>query len=339
MVTRQRKRLSLLGGWIGLVLVLQGYSCPMGEGSPVRAGDRDGEIRVGTLRRVYHLHIPPSYDGAVPVPLVLVFHGLLETSGEMVGLTGFSHLADQKGFIVVYPDSIGRHWNDGRGTTALAPRDVDDVGFVAALIEHLKDTLAIDPTRIYATGMSNGGMFVQRLACELSGQLAAIGPVSGTMAKNIATQCTPQQRVSVVEFHGTKDAFVTWDGGSVRALGGKVLSVPNTMTRWTQLDGCHSTPPATFDDFAREPRNALGVRRVAYGPCPEGIDVVLYVIGGGRHHWPHRIGGHLVSMGRGNQGIDATEAMWDFFARHPKRTPGTPTKRFPGEPLIIKGFL
>ena len=308
---------------MGLVLAIQGSFCPMSKASPLQVGNGEGAIYVGTLRRAYHLHVPPVYDGITPVPLVLMFHELLETSGEMVRLTGFTHLADQKGFVVVYPDSVGRHWNDGRGPTALAPRDVDDVGFVSALIEPLTQTLAIDPSRIYATGMSNGGMFVQRLACELSGQLAAIAPVSGTMADNIAMRCAPQQRGSVVEFHGTKDAFVLWGGGRVRALGGKVLSVPNTMTRWTQLDGCRPTAPATFDGLRTDPQNSLGVRRVAYGPCPDGIDVVLYVIGGGRHRWPQGMGGHLASVGQGDRNIDATAAMWDFFATHPKLPPGT----------------
>jgi len=317
----KRRRFSVLVVGVALVLWLAGDGGPACLPRPRRRqasaavtvpnGDHDGAIQVGSLRRVYHLHVPPGYDGTAATPLVLVFHGLLETSLEMVDLTGFNRLADQKGFLVVYPDSVGRHWNDGRGTSALAPRDVDDVGFVAALIEHLKHTLAIDPKRVYATGMSNGAMFTQRLACELSDQLAAIGPVSGTMAEPIAGQCVPQQRVSVVEVHGTKDPFVPWDGGSVRALGGKVLSVPNTMARWVQLDGCRGALSTMVDEPHREARDDAWVRRVSYSPCQEGLDVVLYAIEGGRHAWP-------TGPSRRNPTINATEVIWDFFESHPK---------------------
>jgi len=252
------------------------------------------------------------------MPLVLVFHGLLENSPQIADITGFNHVADQKGFLVVYPDSVGRHWNDGRGTSALAPRNVDDVGFVAALIDHLKYTLAIDSKRVYATGMSNGAMFAQRLACELSEQIAAIGPVSGTMAENIASQCVPRQRVSVVEVHGTKDAFVLWNGGSVRALGGKVLSVPKTMARWAQLDGCRGTSPTVIDEPHRDGQGGAWVRRVVYNPCQEGIDVVLYAIEGGRHAWPAALGRQPALPGTMNPAINAAGVIWNFFESHPK---------------------
>lgn len=288
----------------------------MGEGA-VHPGNLDGAIQVGNLRRVYHLHVPPSYDGTTPLPLVLVFHGFLEDSQQMVTLTGFSQLADEKGFIVTYPESIGRAWNDGRGTTSLAPKEADDVGFIEALIAHLKQTLAIDPQRIYATGMSNGGMFVQRLACELSDTIAAIGPVSGTMPQNVAAHCGSQQQVSVVEFHGTHDAFVTWDG-EVRALGGKVLSVPNTMARWAQVDGCHAAASSLILESDREARGHVNVQRVGYGPCQHGTDVVLYVIEGGRHNWPEGVESPPALMGRGNHAMTVAHVMWDFFEAHPK---------------------
>jgi len=301
-----------------LVLLLDGYRSPVSAAASVLSGDHDGAIQVGSLRRVYHLHVPLGYDGTATRPLVLVFHGLLENSRQMVDMTGFNHVADRKGFLVVYPDSVGRHWNDGRGPSALAPRDVDDVGFIAALIDHLKHTLAIDPKRVYATGMSNGAMFVQRLGCELSEQIAAIAPVSGTMAENIARQCVPQQRISVVEMHGTKDPVVLWNGGSVRALGGKVLSVPNTMARWVQLDGCRGTSPTIVDEPHREARDGAWIHQVVYNPCQEGIDVVLYAIEGGRHTWPAVLGRHPGLPGSRNSVINAAEVIWDFFESHPK---------------------
>ena len=148
---RTRRWLVVVIG-VATALARQNPACSMSRA----VVDQETDLQVGNLQRTYHLHVPSSYDGITRTPLVLVFHGLLETSQEMVEMTGLSELADQTGFVVVYPDSIGRHWNDGRGQTALAPRDVDDVGFVKALLRHLETTLAIDSTRVYATGMSNG---------------------------------------------------------------------------------------------------------------------------------------------------------------------------------------
>lgn len=318
MIEHRRRTLSVWASWIALMLMLQGLCCPLTLEASVQTGDRDDAIYVGSLRRVYHLHVPSSYDGTKPTPLVLVFHGLLETSLDMGGMTGFSQLADQKGFIVVYPESIGRHWNDGRGTTAIAPRDADDVGFVLALIEHLTRTLAIDSARVYATGMSNGAMFSQRLACELSEHIAAIGPVSGTMAANIAARCTPSQPVSVVEFHGTRDAFVPWHGGQVRGLGGKVLSVPETMARWAQLNGCGPPPPPMIAEPPRHAQGGMWVLREGYGPCQAGSDVALYSIEGGRHFWPRGLERTLPLIGRVSRPINVTHVIWDFFETHPK---------------------
>jgi polyhydroxybutyrate depolymerase len=111
----------------------------------------------------------------------------------------------------VYPEGVARHWNDGRGTTPPAAQGVDDVGFVSALLEHLAQRFNIDPGRLYTCGMSDGAIFSHRLGCELAVKLAAIAPVAGTMAENIAPHCAPQRPISVVEFHGTEDLIVPWN--------------------------------------------------------------------------------------------------------------------------------
>lgn len=287
------------------------------QGRAGAAGDVDSAIQVGGLRRVYHLHVPPSYDGTEPTPLVLVFHGRMESGKGMAKMTGFNTVSDQEGFIVVYPEAVDRHWNDGRGATLLERQQVDDVRCVSVLIAHLTQTLNIDQNRIYATGISNGAMFVQRLACELSEQLAAIGPVAGTMATNIATQCAPKQPVSVVESHGTTDVLVPWDGGEIPIVGGKVLSVPETIARWVQLNGCPSSPHVT-DEPDRDPSDGTRVRREAYGPCRTGSEVALYVVEGGGHSWPGGPGSHLPFMHHVSRDIRTTEVVWDFFKKHPK---------------------
>src|SRR5262249_8322287 len=140
----------------------------------VGPGNHDGTIQFGGLQRTYHLHVPPSYTGQKATPLVFVFHGGGGNGEDAGSLTGFSQCSDQKGFLVVYPDGVDQHWNDGRGTTPPEQQGVDDVGFVSALLEQLAQTLYVDPKRVYATGMSNGAIFTQRLGCELSEKIAAI---------------------------------------------------------------------------------------------------------------------------------------------------------------------
>jgi polyhydroxybutyrate depolymerase len=283
------------------------------------AGDYNGKIWFGGRWRTYYFHVPASYKRTNPTALVLVFHGGGGTGRRAATLTRCSQLSDQQGFIVVYPNGLDHHWNDGRGTTPPEQQGVDDVGFVSALLEHLAQTLNIDPKRVYATGISNGTIFTQRLGCELSNKIAAIGPVAGTLAEKLALGCAPQQLVSVVEMHGTEDPRVPYNGGQVQSdYDGRVLSVRETVTHWVALDGCGPSPQTTLEPN-RDPNDGTRVLRETYSSCQNGSEVVLYAIEGGGHTWP----GQPASLSHPTDGricrdIDATEVIWDFFAQHPK---------------------
>ncbi|MBI3975260.1 MAG: esterase, partial [Armatimonadetes bacterium] len=214
---------------------------------------------------------------------------------------------------------IDRHWSDGRGTTTPERQEVDDVGFVAALIAELIQTHAVDPQRVFATGISNGGIFVHRLGCALAERIAAVGPIAGTMAELFAPRCAPRPAVSVVAFHGTDDQFVPWTGGVVRgSIGGRVLSVADTTARWAALNHCPSTPQRVAEP-ERDAADGTRVRRETYAPCRDGSAVVLYAIDGGGHTWPGGPAGRLPASGRVSREISATEILWQFFAAHPKR--------------------
>lgn len=284
------------------------------------AEDRLESLQVSQLRRTYRLHLPPASDGTEPRPLLLVFHGGFETAADVEDDTGFNRLADRNGFFVVYPVGIRRRWNDGRVANPQAFGMPDDVAFVAQLIQHLRARFAIDPARIYATGMSNGGMFVQRLGCELSDTIAAIAPVDGTMPSRLAPGCAPMRAMSVMEFHGTKDAFVPWHGGTVRALGGKTLSVPDTLARWRMLDGCGEARRGSVMP-TQDPTRELRVRREASGPCRDRSEVIGYTIEGGGHTWPGGPENLLLFSGPVTHELSATELIWAFFEQHPKRAP------------------
>lgn len=132
--------------------------------------DYSSSILSGGLQRTYNVHISSSYDKTMPTPLLIVLHGGGGTGQGMTKLANFNAIADRENFIIVYPDGFENHWNDGRGVQRYRAQtqNIDDVGFISALIDHLSGELNIDASRIYVTGISNGAMMSHRLGCELS---------------------------------------------------------------------------------------------------------------------------------------------------------------------------
>jgi polyhydroxybutyrate depolymerase len=290
-------------------------------------GARGSSIPLGGLERTYRLYIPALYSATKLVPLVFLLHGGGGTGEGMEKLTlgGFNRLADREGFIVAYPDGIEKHWNDGRGLEAYRAHreNIDDVGFISALIEHLIRTLNIDPNRIYAAGISNGGQFSQRLACELSDRIAAIGVVAIQLPEHLPSSCAPKRPVSVLMMPGTGDPLVPWEGGEIGFRRGRkfgrVLSVPESMRFWAKQNQCPTSPLITYEPD-RDPKDGTRVRRETYGPCGHETEVLLYAIEGGGHTWP---GGDQYMpariIGRTSRDADANEVIWDFFKRHTLR--------------------
>ncbi|MCL5611190.1 MAG: polyhydroxybutyrate depolymerase [Chloroflexi bacterium] len=276
--------------------------------------DSTRTLTVGGIERSYIVHIPPSYDGIQPVPLVLDFHGGGGSAESQMHTSGFESVADEKGFIVVYPNGNGRlgdkllTWNGGTCCGYAVTNQIDDVGFVRALITDLQTITKIDTKRIYATGLSNGGIFSYRLACDASDLIAAIGPVSGTLNY---LQCKPKEPVSVIHFHGTADEHVPYNGGAGdQSLAGvPFASVKDSIDFWLKFDQCPSTPKT--ESFA-------DIQHDTYANCANGTAVELYTIIDGGHAWP---GGNGPAWPGGDQPtktISATKLIWDFFAAHPK---------------------
>jgi polyhydroxybutyrate depolymerase len=266
---------------------------------------------IGSIQRTYLLHIPASIDHNTPAPLVFVLHGAGGQGAGFARHTGFSRLADEKGFIVIYPDGVRRRWNDGRS----AGPSQDDVGFIRSLLDTLEAEFPIDNRRVYATGISNGAMFSYRLACELPGVFAAIAPVAGALPAELEPRCTQADPVAIAAFQGTADRFVPYDGGAVARHRGRVLSAEETMAFWARVDGCSLTAVTELEQD-RDPGDGTRVRRSEYPGCGHGKELVLYSIEGGGHTWP---GGPSVArfiVGRVSRDLDATATIWEFFARH-----------------------
>ncbi len=284
---------------LGALLTLLVAVSPLAAQAPdLGPGTYPQSFTHGGRDRTYLLHVPRGYDGRTPTPLVFLFHGGPGSPAGIESRVGFRTLPDEGGFIGVVPEGINGYWNDG-GSQPLVPEigNVDDVGFVAALTDHLAGRFRIDPLRIYATGLSNGGFLSNRLGVELSARLAAIAPVSGTLGRAIAPNFVPQNPVAVLYMHGTSDDIVPYGGGQVDNLGGDVISAAELVNLWVKADGCAT--PARAEQLPR-------VRRDTYTPCRAGTEVVFYTIEGGGHNWPQPMG------------VEAIQLIWDFFRAHPK---------------------
>jgi polyhydroxybutyrate depolymerase len=288
--------------------------------APTPAQDYTGSIQFDGLERTFLVHVPPTSSTTKPMPLLIVLHGGGGTGQGMVSLTfgGLNTLADNEKFIVVYPDGIANQWNDGRegNFTVVNREEIDDVGFISALIDHLSQKHKIDIQRIYATGISNGAMMSYRLACEVSNKIAAVAPVCGAMPLDSVSQCSPARPISVLVISGTEDRLVPWDGGSVIGGRGRILSVPDSVKYWVTYNQCSATPVITMEADT-DPQDGTRVREEVYGQGKDGTEVILYAIEGGGHTWP---GGlqylSEVIIGRTSRDIDANAVIWDFFKRH-----------------------
>ncbi|MFC1645757.1 hypothetical protein ACFL2Y_01085 [Candidatus Omnitrophota bacterium] len=287
-------------------------------------GDYGRIIKHQGMNRFYKFHVPPGYKKNKPIPVVLVFHGGGGYPGAVRYQTDFDKIADKRGFIAVFPAGHHRiwkdrllHWNDGR-TPQNDPtfKDIDDVGFVAALLDDLMKFFKVDKSRIYATGLSNGALMTYRLGSELSDRIAAIAPVGGQRAIGEYGQ-KPPRPISVMHFHGKKDAWAKYDGGAPPKSFFKesLKPVEETIQTWISHNGCPSGPAKT---------KRIGKAVIThYSSGKNGSEVVLVTLEDGGHTWP---GGKMtesekdyLGIGTGpiNQDISAMEMMWEFFKKHP----------------------
>jgi polyhydroxybutyrate depolymerase len=290
-----------------ITVVLAGCSARCASAAP---DDQSATFEFGGLSRTYLVHVPPGR----PTGLVVNLHGGTSTGSQEETLTSFDGVADANGFVVVYPDGIDRNWADGRGASEPDHRGVDDVGFLAALAGKLTNEYGIDPGRVFATGMSNGGFMANRLGCDRADVFAAVAPVSGTLGTNVA--CNPSRPVAVLEVHGTADPLVPFDGGTMRGRGGTsdIVSARAMVERWRSADGCQGAPaaetlPGTGDGTV--------VHRFTSTPCAAGTAVVFYQVDDGGHTWP---GGPQylpkAIIGPTTHAFAASEAIGGFFAAH-----------------------
>jgi polyhydroxybutyrate depolymerase len=280
-------------------------ACQRSEEPPAREDEivlpQDQLLSSGVIRH-FLLHVPPSYDGN-PIPLVFSFHGYGSNSQQEENVSGLSEKADEAGFIVVYPDGLARYpestmpaWYTGPGTHGDADRQ-----FIRDLIEHIGNLYTIDPKRIYASGISNGGGMSDRLACDLSDLFAAIAPVAG--AYGFWEDCNPSRPVAVLAFHGLDDNIIPYAGNEPHAM---TPPIEDWAAAWAVRNECTSGPEIS------RPVDTVTTR--TWTDCNENAEVILYTLENHGHSWP---GSTIMPQSTTSQAVNATDIMWDFFVAHP----------------------
>jgi len=291
----------------------------------VAPGEEKVTIDSGGTARWYWRHVPPTYDGKRPTPVVLDLHGYAEGADIHRTMSGLGAYGDTHGFITITPQGQGvvPMWD----TTLGGP----DLAFVGQLLDQVDATLCVDDRRVFVTGLSNGAFMTSAVACQYSDRVAAAAPVAGIRDID---GCKPARPVPVIAFHGTADEFVAYDGGfgkkvatlptpdgkgtigtAPQVTGPKGPTIPEITTAWAVRNGCARQP--------KEHRVASDVVLSTYR-CPADAATELYTVEGGGHAWPGSAFSQQVAnvVGRTTTSIDATELMWQFFDDHPRPPQG-----------------
>lgn len=289
-------------------------------------------IEQGGMERVYRIHVPASYDGTEAVPLVLFLHGG-GGDADVGSRMGMTPVADQHDFIVVYPEGINKHWNDGRDSVRFREHDakIDDVAFIQALVESLQEQYKINASKIFTAGASNGGFMSQRLAMEMSDVFAGAGIIIATMGRPLHKSFHPKLPVSMFFMNGTDDPLVPYDGGEVKfeiaprlqrnqPSRGFCISTDEAVQLWVRRNGLADATPKKETLPDNDKSDDCTVEQTTWSNSKSPTSVVLYRIIGGGHSIP---GGpqYLPKKLIGNTcgDFDGLEAMWQFFDKHGRK--------------------
>ncbi|HTQ17329.1 alpha/beta hydrolase family esterase [Mycobacterium sp.] len=292
----------LVGGCLG-----GGHAVGTPEAKSIPVGQSTQTIESGGASRTFNLYRPQGLNG--PVPLVVMLHGGFGNGAQAERAYHWDAEADGGHFLVAYPDGIMRAWNAGSCCGEPQRSNVDDVGFLTAMVSAIEQEIPIDPGRVYVTGMSNGAMMALRLGCQTD-MFAAIAPVAGTLL----TDCSQARPTSVLQIHGTADDRVPYNGGPGKAFafnGNPRVdgpSVPSVNATWRSIDACGPPNSTTAGDVTTETAG-----------CADGRTVELISVAGAGHQWP---GGEPSPIAERfgvpppSTALNATDTIWQFFAQH-----------------------
>ena len=280
---------------------------------------RGGKVEVDGYTREFFMHIP--VPGRETMSVVFALHGGGGRAQAFATYLDLDIYSNDENILFVYPDGFERHWNDGRTDSphSAHAEGIDDVKFFRRLVDVLAEHFPVDRDRVYAVGISNGGMMTLRLACEAADLFAAVASIAASMPDQLARDCRPSRPIPILFVSGTDDPMMPYAGGQVaprfRALG-LVRPVEETVAQWVGFNGCaerasvQSLPDADPTDGSR-------VVSLRYLPCRDGAEVRFLRVDGGGHTWPgaKRYAPEWM-VGTTNRDIDANRVVLDFFAGH-----------------------
>jgi polyhydroxybutyrate depolymerase len=267
-------------------------------------------IYLSSNYRTYLVHLPVGYAASNDYPLVVAMHGGFGSAFNLQNQSGLSAKSDQEGFIVVYPEGVKggalniRTWNAGWCCGPASETNVDDVGFIDALLDTVFNQFSVDTTRVYATGMSNGGFMSFRLACELSDRFAAIAPVASSMS---ISNCRPSKLMPIIHFHSYQDESIPYEGGIGTGVSDHYNPpLDSVLNVWSGHNGC----TVANDTIQNDSEYTL----IRWTNCECGAEVLSYITQDGGHSWP---GGTQTPVGDSvSVYINATDLMWAFFEQY-----------------------
>ncbi|MET0387326.1 MAG: PHB depolymerase family esterase [Polyangiales bacterium] len=268
-------------------------ACP--SAGSLKAGNSTHELESGGHMRSYLVHVPSQYTGSEPVPAVFDFHGYSSSAMGQMGASGFRELADAEGFIVVYPSGVGASWHVNGCCGQAGEEKLDEIAFVRAIVAELVKEACIDPKRVYATGISQGGGMAHHVGCLAADLFAGVAPVSSDLRTE---PCTPAQPVTEISVRGMADSLSPYEGGHVGPPGMdgyEAIGAKTTLERWKTIAMCTGSA---------EPMDELCE---TYATCAGGAAVSLCSIPGADH-----------VLYQNAQGFNVPKVAWELFKKHPR---------------------
>jgi polyhydroxybutyrate depolymerase len=301
-------------------------------------------ITVDSLDRTYTIHLPKGYDEKQHYPVVLLLHGVNQEADDMERLTRFNELADKDSIIAVYPNALHGRWNfgvheptqqyvqrgpyrrrwpgpgyppppprnpeGGQRRREAPPAPADDIEFFNKLLDKIANKYSVDQSRVYATGLSDGGFMATKVGCAMADRIAAVGPVAAAMPKTMV--CLPARPIPVLMINGTDDPIVKYDGASAKPGRIATISVEDSAKEFAKLNHCSEKP--SHSKVRAHEKGGKDTEIATFEGCQQNASVVLYSVKGGGNAWP---GGQQYEVekqiGKTSNDLDANEVLWSFF--------------------------
>ena len=299
-------------------ILLDGTTCLLGSDN----NTYNCSMVKNRLSREFIVYVPDSYSTQNSnVPLLFSLHGFTSYAKWNIQYTGFKSLADDNGFIVIYPQGTlwktrpsektgfssegDTHWNVGWTTELGETSTSDDIGFIDDLIEWSSNNYKINTNRVYSTGMSNGGFMSYHLACNLSSKIAAIASVTGSMSPQTFNSCTPSHPTPILQIHGLQDYVVPYSG-----FFGLCEPMEDVINYWVDYNSCNKTSnDTTIADFSGDEYGGI---HKTYENGQNNVSVEFYLLDRMSHDWPRTNGPNDYET----FDIDAPSIIWSFLSKY-----------------------